>query len=476
MRLLAFAAWILFACHAAGGMQHPTRIFEIEGRTAHHAIAMAPWGVPPDRIFDAPMLRQIQGVVAVLNSRELAQLRRSIQPQTRPPEDLRVHTPIAVLHLSAGDASTRVLLGRVDHGWILARSLDQPVAARLDESVLAPMLASWNPPRPNPTLAEELLEAAVIAQLDPPFIPSPIRLDRVTVSTRLARGGGGPDAVPLSRDLSREGFSVRLPTGFRPDRSTGVFVWCGAGQNNEIPPELAEAADALALIIIAPSNLAPDRALVDRLQLALDAVSTVSSRWWIDPARVYSGGLADGARLASILWSCFPDVFAGGVGVAGLNSHHDVDLADGRRWAKSHDRPAGQLGRSIAGTRFAVITGPRDPAFAEIRARVDQLRRDQLDARVFDFADQAAERIVPARVRLALEWADEPRREARDKAAREAETLLDAYKARYAEGPPRDARAEKLLERITIAGPYTEPAWTAAEWLAVQPSTGPALP
>lgn len=476
MRTLALAAWIVLACHAAVGMPHPARVFDVEGRAPQHAIAMAQWAIPPGRVFEAPMLRQIQGVVSVLGTRELALLRRSVQPQTRVPEDPRIHQVLAVLHLSSGDASTRVLLGRVDHGWILAQSLDQPLSARLDESVLAPLLASWVQPRPNPLHAEGEWDTGVIVKLDPPFTPAPIRLDRDAVSARIARGGSNTDTMPLSRDLSREGFSIRLPTGFRPDRPTGVLVWCGVGRNNEIPPELADASDALTLITIAPINLAPDRALVDRLQLALDAVSTLSSRWWIDPSRIYAGGLGEGAKLASTLWSCFPDVFAGGVGIAGLNSHHDVDLPDGRRWVKSHDRPAGELGRAIAGSRFAVITGPRDPAFAEIRARVDLLRRDQIQARVFDFADQAAERIVPERLRLALEWANEPRREARGEAAREAESLLNAYKARYAEGPPRDERGVKLLERVTLAGPFTEPAWTAAVWLAVHPSTGATAP
>jgi hypothetical protein len=476
MRTLALAAWIVLVCHASGGMSHPSRVFEVEGRAPRHAVAMAPWGVPPDTIPESPMLRQIQGVVAVLGARELALLRRSIQPQTRPPEDLRVHQTIAVLHLTAGEFSTRVLLGRVDHGWILARSLDQTVAARLDQAMLAPLLASWNPPRPDPALAESRNQGGVVARLDPPFTPSPIRLDRATVSTRLARGGSIADSRPVSRDLPSEGFTVRLPSALRPDRPAGMLVWCGVDRSLEIPPELAEAADALTLITVTPGNLAPDRALVDRLQLALDAVATVSSRWWTDPTRVYTGGIGDGARLASVLWSGFPDVFAGGVGVAGLDSHHDVDRADGRRWAKSHDRPAGELGRAIAGTRFAIITGPRDPAFAEIRARVDLLRRDQIQARVFDFADQAAERIVPERLRLALEWADEPWRESRGNATREAQALLNAYKARHQEGPPRDDRAVKMLERVTIAGPFTEPAWTAAAWLGVQPSTGAGEP
>jgi hypothetical protein len=447
------------------------RVFDVADRPAREGVVVASWASRPSEVPESAMLRQLLGVRGVLGPADLGTLRRAVDSRARVPERVDHRIPIATLYLTAGDDNAVVELERVDQGWVLARQAETGASARLLGRGLDDLLARWVPARPDP--AAPVGDAARVQQLPDPLTPSPQMLTEPEVSRRFSGGGEPIFPEPLSRDLGSEAFHARLPAGHRPDRPAGLLVWINADAQGVLPDVLFQAADSMGLICIAAENAGNERPAVDRLQLALDAVESASARWWVDPTRVYVAGISGGARVASMLWDCFPDVFAGGVGVVGLNSHHAAPIGDGRAWPRTHTRPGGELGRSGRDHRFAVISGPRDMNFKEIRARTNLLRREGFAVRLFDHADQGHELCTPERFAAALSWVDEPH------AARFAELTdtgrrtLDAAIARFGEGPPRDDQARRMLERVTIVAPWTEPAWTAAAWLGYAPAAAP---
>lgn len=465
----------LLAVLAAPAAATPAGIFNVAGRPAKRAVAMAEDTAPPDRTPDSLMLRRLAGVIDELTGRDLAVLRRAVVEQTRVPDDVEIIERLATLHLIGRHASARVEIARVEHGWILARSLDSPLSARLDEGAVRTLFERW--PRPRPPVPVEPIEPGVPTDLPGPYTPSPILLDETTVSERFSRGGKPLFPEPLTLGLVDERFIARRPSGHDADHPAGLLVWISPTNDGGLPEALAPSADELGLICITPANAGNERLAVDRIQLTLDAVSTASARWWIDPDRVYAAGMSGGGRIASMLWSCFPDVFKGGVGVVGMNSHHRVGVGDGRYWPRSHQRPAGPLGRSIEGHRFAAVSGPRDFNFKEIRGRARLLRRDGLDVRVFDFADHLHAMSSPDQFKRAIEWVHRPWLDRHAESTEQAEKLMALYRDRHGDTPPPDERAKRLLERVTVVGPWTEPAWHAAGLLGytsvATPDTSP---
>ncbi len=450
----------------------PSRLFDVQNRPARRAVVMTPGEAPPAIIPDSAMLRRLAGVIDVLSKDDIAAFRRSINTNTRIPPEPDITRWLAVLHLypvarprharTTPPVVSQVEIDRVEHGWYLARSLETGEAVRLESGVIEPILSRWTLPPAPP--ADDLAPGET-AELPGPYTPSPIRLDEKTVSDRFSRGGRPIFPEPMSRRLADERFVARRPVGHNPARPAGLLVWISPTDGPGLPEEILPAADELGLIVISPANAGNDRLAVDRIQLALDAVATASARWWIDPGRVDIAGMSGGGRIASMLWSCFPDVFTGGVGVVGMNSQHLVGIGDGRYWPKAFTRPSGPLGRSITGHRFAAVTGPRDFNFNEIRARARLLRRAGLDVRVFDFEDQTHAMPTPEHFKQALTWVHRRHLDDFAKQTKEADRLMNVYTAKFGDAPPKNNRARRMLERITEVGSWTEPAWHAAELL-----------
>jgi len=334
----------------------PQRVFDIDGRPAREGVVTAPWVDSPEpgarvEVPGTPMLRALSGVVGELPARDLARLRRSVVTKTRVPETLSNREPVVSLLLTSPAGTSRVEIERVEHGWILARTADGSVRARLEGGVIDDLLDSWTNTRPDPGKADDHPEPGEVFACPPPLTPSPIRLDETTTGERFAAGGRSPFAEPMTRDLSRERIFARLPAGYRPGRPAGLLVWISPIPHGEPPATLARAADEHGLICLSAENSGNKRPAIDRAQLALDAVAIARARWWIDPERVLVSGMSGGGRMASMMWACFPDVFTGGVGVVGMNSHHLVGIGDGRFWPKTHERARGDVVRILCHVR-----------------------------------------------------------------------------------------------------------------------------
>lgn len=475
-RLLAsLLPLILLLCTTPSATADPG-LFLIDGRAPRTAIVTAPWAEPPadpDAVPESPMLRAITGVIADLTPRDLTALRRAADTKTRVPDDIALSSPLVSVHMKDRLASARVDLALVEHGWILATQSSPgrpPVRARLDDRVIADLLNSWPSARPNPNPdpnpdAGPLAPAGQPFQLAHPLTPSPIRLDEATASARFAAGRGSPFTDPMTRDLADERMFARLPVNHDPSRPAGLLVWISPTPSGVPPQSLYQAADKLNLVCVASENAGNDRTALDRIQLTLDAVATISERIWIDPDRVYACGMSGGGRISSMLWACFPDIFTGAVPIVGMNSHHAVPIGNGKYWPKSHADPRGDHARLLRTNRLAAISGQNDYNFREMQARTGRLRREHLAARLFDIAGLGHTMPTDDHITTAITWVDEAVMQARAASAGRVKPLLDRYLNEHGQTPPTNPRDAALLERVTTLAPWTDPAWTAAKLL-----------
>ncbi|MBY0395041.1 MAG: hypothetical protein K2X91_01040, partial [Thermoleophilia bacterium] len=131
---------------------------------------------------------------------------------------------------------------------------------------------------------------ATVAPIDRP-VPAPIYLDEKTFSDRFLSGGTARPLKPV-RILSQERFYLRPPARYDPAHPVGLLIWVNAGPDGRPPEAFNKALDELGIAAVGPDNAGNDRPVVDRFQLALDALFAASERLHIDPRRVYITGIS----------------------------------------------------------------------------------------------------------------------------------------------------------------------------------------
>lgn len=432
--------------------------------------ASIPAPAPPD------MLRSLSGIAAILDPKALLSLRQCIGgPPGRaasPPSD----TPIWRLRTSSKSGESHALILPLADGGALLRFQNDDDPARLldrtlDRRRFAELSGTWEPyagpwrEPPTGTLVAEVFE------LPKPYIPSPERIDQATLRARLH--GGAPTSLPdCTRDLAAETFFVRLPKACSPRHPAGLYVWIDAGTSGKPPAPFNPALDALNLICIGAANSGNERPVIDRYQLALDAVATARARFHTDPARVYVGGISGGGRVSSLMCACFPDTFTGCVPIVGMSSYHDAPAPGGKRFPAAYSRPSARFYDLLRTRRFAPISGEKDFNNAEISAYVQQHRADGLPVRLFDYPDMSHTLPTPARFQEAVEWVDEPARAALAERTAAADHEWASATSRFGEGPPTSPAHRAALEAVVRAGPWSDAAWKAADLLL--PAANPA--
>jgi hypothetical protein len=175
--------------------------------------------------------------------------------------------------------------------------------------------------------------------------------------------------------------------------------------------------------------------------------------------------MSGGGKCSSILLTITPEVFAGAVPIVGLTSWHTVQLPDRKYLPRGFAKPTGPRLALLKTRRIAGITGDKDFNQFEMLERTRMLALDGLQARIDDLPGLDHEMPTPAQFAEAQRWADEPQREAAQRALAKAEDLLAAHIHRHGEGPPATREARASLVAITQAAPWSDPAWTAAGWL-----------
>lgn len=468
--LMIVAVWITAA--ARGAAAYP---FKINGRQPTSAAFVglddAERYHPAKR---SPMLDAIGPPRLHLDPAEFARLRRLTKPLLRP-------APKPGPEPSAGAHVGFLIIGR-DGELVRRRCLLHEDTLRIDESdsnrsrvipigALETVVPTWRSvltdraeDSPATRAVPDMPRGTPVA-LEGPYVPSPITLDQRTVRERLK----GPDVGAGSGDgrvLDEESFWVRLPAGEEPLRGSGLLVWISPTPQWPVPRPFWPALDELNMIAVGAHGAGNQRQVYERLQLALDAIETASTRWTIDPQRVYVTGFSGGGRSASMLWAGFPELLVGAIPIGGLSSWERVP-AEGRGGLlpATLPRPTGErLGR-LKQRRLSAVTGTEDFNEQETLDRIEHLTREGFHCRAVDVPGLDHSIPGPDVIGPELLWIDEPRRAALAEGAAEAEAMLARHIERFGEADAETRDAIESLVAITVAGPWSEPAWSAAGWL-----------
>lgn len=421
------------------------------------------------------MYRAVHGIAAILEPRDV----RSLAGMTLRAADGMSPTDacgtLYTICLCADSEVRRVRISACPDGSVWCRAAGNDAAdipgVALDRDRFSEFSAKWR--ASLATLAAidrgDPDEAAILQLEGPRCFASACRLDRGTISERFLRGRSSR-LDPADRVLEIERLRVRLPKGYSPRARAGLVVWVDAGDSGEPPSCMSAVLDASNIIAAGFDRCGNTRPAANRYQLALDAVATVSRRYHVDPRRVYISGISGGARIASTMVACFPDVFAGAIPIVGLSCFEPVPVGNGRSAAPAYARPQGRIIDLLRERRVAAITGGRDFNQPEITGAAQILRAAGVPVRIFDHMDMGHELPTPERFAEALEWIDEPHRVRLTAEQERGERELKAAVTRIGDGgAPRNDADRALLMRVTEVAPWTAAAWRAIDLLDGEP-------
>jgi len=163
--------------------------------------------------------------------------------------------------------------------------------------------------------------------------------------------------------IGDESYAVYVPSDYTKDTRYGLLVWISAGDRGNMPPNFATLLDRHKLIWVG-AHRSGNRHNVPgrRMALALDAVHNARRMYSIDPNRVYVSGISGGGRAASILAIHYPDIFAGGIFVVGVEYWEPVPVTGrpGHAWKPAPAPQPKYLAMARERGRYVLLTGDHD--------------------------------------------------------------------------------------------------------------------
>lgn len=444
------------------------------------------------------MLAQLAGVHAVLDAKGVAEISQCQTVKGTAPERVSEAVIVAEIELSgkskkqwvriyegsdgavyAEEAGDRVTSGDGKEGGEIAGRGEVTLRrAKLDREKLVGVAVKqgWTWPLgvvESEGLTEVPLAVAKTEVLKPPFAHGRYVIDKETMGERIF-GAKGAQLPRADRVLNEESFALRLPKGARARGYPGLVVWIPpmnvpemAGVADEaVPRELRAALDELNLLCVVPGNAGNDRTVTNRIQIALDSVSTVRARYHIDPTRVYIVGLSGGGRTASIVQGCFPDVFGGVVAICGLENYRNVPAAGRGVYVAKYLRPRGEAWGLLQNARIAAISGEKDFNYVEMDASVELLKADGLQAKMYSDAMRGHTMPPAQELAEAMRWVDATRRAERQRAEEMGEMAMQVYERTLRERPGNLKTQREDLVRVIDCAPWTSVAWRAVDLLA----------
>ncbi|HEX4184009.1 MAG TPA: PHB depolymerase family esterase [Caulobacteraceae bacterium] len=149
-------------------------------------------------------------------------------------------------------------------------------------------------------------------------------LTAAQVPQLLARGGKMLAAQPLNP--SDERFVVYVPRQ-PPPQGYGLLVFVPPWPEAALPPGWGPVLDRHGIIFVSAARSGNDASVLGRREpLALIGAANIESRYKVDPARVYVGGLSGGSRIAMRIALGYPDVFRGAFLNAGSDPIGDAEI------------------------------------------------------------------------------------------------------------------------------------------------------
>ncbi len=443
----------------------PAAFFRIDGHRPEAAIIAVGETWDATMPLTTPMSRQVAGVLDTYDQGSIGSLLRCVTRDALPPA--AQGRRVALIHLMrpAGDVRRRLEIVHLADGTWGARAMDTDQGVVLDARRFGPIVAGWERYRGgfDESAARDFPGSSFALPL--PYVAGVITLDPVVQKRRIYRGMPVRTIAP-DRILDSETMHVRLPRGYTARRPAGLVVWSSPTQRGAIPGLFGRALDELNLVCIGSDDTGNDRDVPDKFQMVFDAVATARARFHIDGRRIYIVGMSGGAKLASILAMCFPDVFAGAVPIVGFACYSTLDSS----WAP-HDsayfaKPSGRLLVLAREHRMALMGGPPDFNFREMTERAARLEADGFgNIRFFSYPDMAHVMPTSGRFVDALEWVDERARLELDAKAAAANAALKVYLGGREQPAPRTAEDRASLTKILRDSPWTDAAWRALELL-----------
>jgi Esterase PHB depolymerase len=445
--------------------------FDVKGRVAR--IVVTATEDPPGPAAGSVMLGALdgRGVLAELAPNQSPVLRAAIQKgatHVGPPPGAERW---CVVHVIAENETRRVAIERTHDGSSYAAVIDpeadHPLRLELDRARIAELLQGWamyrggfeehdGHERVDPD------QRGIVRTLGPPILPGLYWFDVALMTSRVsgARWGHGG----AERELKSETFGLRVPKGYSPREPAGVLVWIDPGQRGGPPAFTHQALDELGLIGVGADHAGNGRNIADRFQLAFDAIATVSTRYHVDPRRVYVSGLSGGGRASSMLVGCFPDVFAGAVPIVGLSWCQNVPTGVGKFWPAGFAKPDASRWGLWKQRPIAPITGPKDFNYREIAHAVELMDRAGMRVKLFDVPEMGHQAPSERVFSEALRWVDTAYQTIRTAECEAASKALQKAKAQKTDGARR-----KFLVQTTKDGPWSPAAWEAVAMLREKP-------
>jgi len=456
-----FAAVILLSPAAWAGP------FDINNKPPTSAVVTLAEAPPDDLGPTSPMLDHLRGVLARLNARQAADLRASAGGSPVPlPQDC---TRSYIIHVNttggakATPKSVEVL--RAPSGAYYARDLAadindaKPMAVRLNGPKFSRIAASFSPYRGSFTRSPEDPVPGKVIEIDDGRTPSVFTFDRDLMAERM--NGGSPTQLEATkRVLDDHKFALRLPKGHDPKIASGLMIYIDPGQRPNAHEYAHAVADELNFIVVAPRGVGNEVYAPDRWQLGMDAIATVSTRWLVDPKRIYITGISGGGQISTHLWLCFPDVISGAVPVVALGSFENIPIGNGKMWQRTFGKPKVEYLKLAKVQRCAAITGKLDFNERPILLAAEILQKAGLNVRVDDYADMDHNAPTSDRFADALKWVDAPQ-----KLKREGELTESRLAFALIASEPDPAKRAAALVEITRVGAWSPVAWDAVREL-----------
>jgi hypothetical protein len=438
--------------------------FDVDGRIPTSAVVTLSDQPPDESVPVSPMLDHFRGVIARLDARQAQELRATSGGPLLPlPEN---YTRFCVVHVTVKGGGKPVEVLRDAKGVYYARDLDapdrlapKPKATRLNGLKFARLALGFRPYRGSFTPGKDDPVPGKVAELPGPATPGLFAFDKEVLTERM-NGGTFMTLDPTKRILDENKFAVRLPKGHNPRFPSGLLVYIDPGARGDVHVFMHAVADELNFIVIAPRVVGNDVYAPDRWQLGMDCVATASTRWLVDPARVYITGISGGGQISTHLWMCFPEVFSGAVPIVALGSYETVLLGNGKGWMRTFGKPKSDTFKRARQQRCSVLTGDRDINQRPITLTAELLQKHGLNVRVESFADMGHTAPTSDRFAAALRWVDDPQRLKQAGLDSQARTLLETARAE-----PDPAKRRQLLVEVTRVNPWSSEAWQAAEEL-----------
>lgn len=434
--------------------------------------------LPHDTTTD--MLLQTQGIIALVENQALTTLLKSSPRAKNNIDRPEGAATLYYIHL-LGNTNTRTIeVMRTSTGWWIGEEIihtnenensptnSQPMRVRINPVHLERISANWPKylgsfsPKPitDSTTVNDPISQYIV--LNKPYLCGWPFMDTQTLRRRTWPIIGNED-ITTRRDLTQETLHIRLPQNYTPNKPAGLLVWINAGPSGLPPASFNQALDELNLISVGADNSGNERNAIDRYQLTLDGIATVSSRYHVEPRRIYVTGISGGGRISSMLYATVPDIITGAIPIVGINIYQAIPTGTGQYWPATYKKPPAKLFSLMKNHRIAVITGPADFNYNQCAASVHFLQSQRIDAKLFEDPNMAHEMPAPQQFLDAIKWVDEPYQMQINTEIKQAAKLLNQYLENNGEQKPKNTQDKQLLIRIMETAPWTEPAWTAFE-------------